>query len=343
MTGVVLDLDCEVPARTQAILSSLPGVSVRVAKGQSQLRVGDDTYPLALISGGLRPFSSVTALMLTSLAGQGKLGLVVADHLPVHARRALEDAGCAYADGTGAAHIDVPGLFLHIEGKPSRRAVISPPAGIGITAVRVIQALLTASTQIWSVSDLAREAVCSRGEAHRVMTRLEREGLLTSQGRARSLRRAVADPGQLLDWLSTVPSARRIRERQHAFVYSADPAKLVAAISRRGNESGLEYAFTGVAAAHILGVAVTTAVPVTTVRVAPDVPLLDACSLLDAEPVDSGANVALIRDLGMVGVHGRMSNGPAQVAPLARIWLDMLGEPRGEDAAALFREALIGW
>jgi len=26
-----------------------------------------------------------------------------------------------------------------------------------------------------------------------------------------------------------------------------------------------------------------------------------------------------------------------------RVWLDMLGEPRGEDAASIFRAAVIGW
>jgi len=31
-------------------------------------------------------------------------------------------------------------------------------------------------------------------------------------------------------------------------------------------------------------------------------------------------------------------NGPVATAPPVRIWLDMLGEQRGEDAAALFRE-----
>jgi hypothetical protein len=31
------------------------------------------------------------------------------------------------------------------------------------------------------------------------------------------------------------------------------------------------------------------------------------------------------------------------MAPPVRIWLAMLGEQRGEDAAALFREAAIGY
>jgi len=50
-----------------------------------------------------------------------------------------------------------------------------------------------------------------------------------------------------------------------------------------------------------------------------------------------------VSDFGEVGIHGRQFNGPAPVAPTVRVWLDMLGEPRGQDAAALFREAIIAW
>jgi hypothetical protein len=207
----------------------------------------------------------------------------------------------------------------------------------------VVQVLLADARRLWSVADLAREAVCSTGEAHRVMTRLEREGFLESHGRARSLRRAVADPGALLDWLATVPSARRIRERLHVYLYAADPADLITAIALRGAEADLAYALTGAAAAGVLGVTATTAMSVAAVRVAPDVPLLQACAALDAEPADRGANIALISDLGRLGVHARQNCGPPVVAPPVRVWLDMLGEPRGEDAAAMFREAAIGW
>jgi hypothetical protein len=51
----------------------------------------------------------------------------------------------------------------------------------------------------------------------------------------------------------------------------------------------------------------------------------------------------LVLDVGELGLHGRVSSGSVYVAPPVRVWLDMLGEPRGEDAAALFREAVIGW
>lgn len=345
MSDATVELGSDVPDQVGVILASLPGVSVRAAGGPSRLIVGGASHPLALVYAGLRPFAKATASMLASLAGRREaLGFVVADRLPDHVRRELEEAGCAYADAKGAAHIVVPGFFLHIEGRRARsRTLVPAPPGIGATGVRVIQTLLADARRQWSVADLAREAACSAGEAHRVMTRLEREGFLTAQGRARTLRRIVADPGALLDWLATVPSARRIRERQPAFVYAPDPDGLVTSIALRGSDNALEYVFTGTAAARIYGVTVTSAMSVAAVRVSPDVPLPQACSALQAEPADRGANITLISDLGRVGVHARQNCGPPMVAPAVRVWLDMLGEPRGEDAAAMFREAVIGW
>ncbi len=342
MTATI-ELGDEVPRWAHNILTALPGVKVVQGARENVLRINGDSRSLALLTGGIRPFAKATAPMLAAMAGD-KLGFVIADRLPAHVRKELEDAGCAYADGTGAAHITLPGFFLHMEGKPTRRASVTPPpAGIGVVGVRTVQTLLAGPSREWSVADLAREAGCAAGEAHRVLTRLETEGLVTGTGRARNLRRTVRNPGELLDWLSTVPSARRTRERLHAFLYTPEPDGLVTYISAYGFQAELTYAFTGTAAAHVYGATVTTAVPVTTLRVDPDVPLKEACTRLRAEPVDSGPNLALVRDLGEVGIHGRQFNGPAPLAPPARVWLDMLDEPRGEDAAALFREAVIGW
>ena len=338
-----IELDIELPPRTREILATLPGISVRSGRRANTLKANGRSWPLAVVSGGFRPFAQATAPMLKRFAGD-KIALVVAERLPEHVRRELETAGCAYADGTGAAHIEVPGLFLHVEGQPSgRRRPATPPPGLGVVAVRAIQSLLADPVRAWSVPDLVQAAGCSAGEAHRVLTRLQAEGLVAATGRARSLRRRVNNPGYLLDWLSTVPSARRIRERRYAFLYTPDQSALPTYISASALEHNLAFAFTGVAAAHIYGAAVTTAIPVTMLRIAPDVSLADACTQLRAEPVDTGPNVLLVRDLGEVGIHERQFNGPAPLAPPARVWLDMLDEPRGEDAAAAFREAVLGW
>ncbi|MCW3042926.1 MAG: hypothetical protein JWL57_1084 [Actinobacteria bacterium] len=345
MTTIRLELDRSTPEAAVRVLQRLPGVTVRVRRREPRLVVDGRAWPLLLVPGGLRPYGQSSAPILKSLASGGKVGLVVADRLAKHVRRELETAGFAYADGTGAIHIDLPGLLLHVE--PERSTAgggTRRPAGMGVVGVRVAQCLLGDPTRKWSVADLARQAACAAGEAHRIIVRLEGEGFLEASGRAKTLRRYVRDPGALLDWLATVPSARRVRERLDVSLYARDPMALVTKLSARALEADVPYAVTGATGAGALGAPVSTAVPITLVRIAPDVPsLAEAAQLLGVEPVDAGANMVLIRDVGELGLHGRVSSGSVYVAPPVRIWLDMLGEPRGEDAAALFREAVIGW
>jgi len=299
---------------------------------------------LVVVYPGIRPYAYATARMLASLAGDERLGFVVGGRLPGHVRRELELAGCAYADGAGAVHIDIPGLLLHIEPPPNRAGSTTlSPAGIGVVGVRVVQVMLAEPDRAWTVTDLAEEAVSSTGQAHKMLVRLESEGLITAEGRGPGRRRRVANAPDLLEWLAAVPTARRIRERLAAFLYSPDPDGLVTRVSAYALNTSLAYAVTGAAGAAVLGARVTTAAPLVMVRIDPRLDLHSAAKRLHAEPVDGGANLVLVRDLGQLGVHGSIHNGPVSIAPPVRVYLDMLGEPRGDDAAALFREAVLGW
>jgi len=341
----VIELTADAPEQTATILERLPYVSVRRDQPVSLLRVGDFSVPLFIVHGGLRPYAHVTAGLLRSMAGEARLGMVVADRLAPHVRRELENAGCAYADAVGAVHIEVPGLLLHIEPSQQRGlAKIRAPAGIGVVGVRLVQAMLSEPQRDWSVAELAKAADGSTGQAHKILTRLESEGLVTVTGRGPARRRRITSPGDLLDWLATVPAARRVRERLHAFMYAPDAMKLATRISTRAMQTGLIYAITGAGGAALLGArAAVSAIPEMMVRIDPDLDLHHAAELLQAEPVDGGANLMLVRDLGRLGVHRSASNGPVLIAPPPRVWLDMLSEPRGDDAAALFREAFFGW
>lgn len=343
MAQVTLELDKTVPPSTQAILADIPGIQVKPNMPESRLRVDGTSVPLAVASGRPWPLAQATAPLLAHWGGPEKLTLVVADRLPEHVRRELEKAGCAYADGTGAAHFDVPGVLLHVEGRPSRRQQGTSPKGLGVVGVRAVQTLLADPTRDWSVPVLSNASACSIGEAHRVFRILEEIGLVMAVGKARSLRRHVDKPGELLDWLSLVPAARRVRESLDVFLYSRDPSALTTYICKYALDAELVYAFTGAAAARIWGAGATTSIPVTMIRIHPDTPLSEAASKLHSEHVERGANIRLVRDYGELGTHDRAWNGPAAIAQKARVWLDMLGETRGEDAAALFRESAIGW
>ena len=85
------------------------------------------------------------------------------------------------------------------------------------------------------------------------------------------------------------------------------------------------------------------AVPVSWVRIAPDVPLEKAASVLGAEPTDRGPNVRLLRDTGQVGCIGAERRNEIVVAPRVRVYVDALREKRGEAIAERFREVILGY
>jgi hypothetical protein len=270
--------------------------------------------------------------------------MVVAERLTAAVRAALEDAGCSYADGTGAIHLETLGFLLHVENRrPNAAGVIAPPRGLGAVAVRVIQTLLAEPERKWAVVDLVEASGASAGEAHKVLQRLETEGLVKTTGTGNARRRRITQPSDLFDWLARVPAARKIHTRLHAYLYAPDPESLTTRLSYQAVQSGIMWALTGAAGARAMGVGAVTAMPVAIVRVPPKPGLLEAAKMLGAEPVESGANLLLVADVGQVGTHAVTHNGPVALAPDVRIYLDMLGEPRGEDAAALFREAVLGY
>jgi hypothetical protein len=337
----VIQVDDDAPERTRAILAALPRVKVRLGKGQ-KLYIQGRTHQLVILP-GIAPYAHVTAPLLAQITKPDRIPLVVAERLSASVREELESAGCSYADGTGAAHIEGPGFLLHFDSpKPRRDGVTSAPRGIGVVGVRTIQILLAEPEREWTITGLAHEADVSVGEAHNVLTRLEAHELIISAGAGSNRRRRVANNSDLLDWLATVPAARKIHARLGAFLYAGAPDELITRLAYNAHKSGMPWAITGSAAARVMGVQVVTALPVVTVRVPARPGLDEIASNLDLERVETGGNLMLLADVGRVGTYHAIHNGPVLVAPAVRIWLDMLSEPRGADTAALFREAVLG-
>lgn len=297
------------------------------------------SIPLLLLEGALPATSA-----LAELVGPDRVGLVVAERLLPRIRRELEDAGLSYVDGKGAIHLSGPGLLIHVEPlSSSRTGLVAAPKGLGVVAIRVVQTLLSDRKRAWSVNELAAMSAASTGQAHNVMVRLEAEGLMEADGRGPARRRHVRNATDLLDWLARVPAARRVHARMNTHLYAPSPEQLIARLSQRAETTGAGWALTGAAAAHALGASTVGALPVLMVRVPAKPGLAAAAELLDLEPVQGGPNVMLVADVGDLGLHGSARIGSTVAAPEVRIWLDMLNEPRGEDAAALFREAVLGY
>lgn len=83
-------------------------------------------------------------------------------------------------DGLGNAHIELPGLLVHVEG--GQPAEYARPVRLSGKAGVVAQALLLHGGRRWQVQDLAGETRVSDGLVHRVLVRLEAENLVASEG-----------------------------------------------------------------------------------------------------------------------------------------------------------------
>lgn len=361
---VTVELGRDIDERVQQILAAVPRLHVRRGR-TTRLRVGADTWPLE-VNRGITPPAQVTvpALaqhhhLLQSAAGatpalrepghnqpptRPPIILIVAERLLPAARQELEGTGLSYVDGSGAVHLQAPGLLIHIEPPLRvRTGSVPEPRGLGVIAVRLIQHLLAAPARDWTVTDLAAAADASMGQTHNVLIRLDAEGFIAHQRAGKAVLRRLTNPTAVLDWLAQVPSARKLPRRLTTHLYAPNPDATLTRLADAAQRASVGWAVTGTAGARAWGAAVATALPVIMVRIDPDHDLPQTAERLGLEPVDGGHNVLLVADVGRLAIQAPARSGSIVVAPKVRVWLDMLAETRGEDAANLFRESVIGY
>jgi len=338
-------LDESVPRALVAVLERVPGIAVQREAEAPYVQHGSQRRAIRLLTRPVGVGSPEAAadelLRLAHMDGEEVIPLVFASSLPRPLRAALEERGVSYADARGDAHLVAPGLFVHIDTNPVSRPSRdnAGAAGIGVVGIRAVQVLAQNPERNWSVAELAEAAGVSTGHAHNVLRTMQVADLIETQGLGPSKRRRVRDHRALLDWLAAQPR-RRVSALLACSLYARTPQDLARGASRSLDAAGLPHAFTGGLAASFLG-AGPTAVPRATLRVDPDVPLMRAAQALDAEVTERGANLMLWSDTGRVGTHGREQHDGAWLAPPVRIYLDLLGERRGADAAAHFRELVL--
>lgn len=265
--------------------------------------------------------------------------LLIAGETTAEAREILADHGIAVIDGLGNAHIELPGLLIHMEGRrPHRQA---RPTRLAGKAGVIAQALLLHPGHGWQVQELAQEAGSSLGLAHRVLARLADEGLLATEGTGPRRVRRVADPAALLDLWAEETADRPTRTR--AYLLAQSPRQLITELGSGLDHSGIAYALTGAAAGSLVA-PFTTAVPIAEVWVtattAPE-QLYDAAG---AEAVSDGHNVVFLQAKDDTPLAFREQASGLWVANRFRIYADLRHDPRrGREQAGHLRQELIGF
>lgn len=270
--------------------------------------------------------------------------LLIAEQTTAEARRILESHGIGVLDGLGNAHIEMPGLLVHLEGykegRPEVKAPI-PPARLRGKAGVAAQALLLEPQRRWRVQDLADRAGISNGLAHRVLRRLENDGLVRAQGTGPNRFRRVFDRTALFDlWIEENVDRPII---QRGFALTQSPRQLIKQIGANLARAGTEYAITGAAAASLIAPFVT-ALPVVDIWVQETADLDELLPAIGVETVTDGQNIVFMQGKDDVALTFRGEQDGVWVPNKFRLYADLLRDPRrGAEQAAHLREEVIGF
>lgn len=314
----------------------VPGL--RLVEGAPwELRVGGRVWTVKHVRPEEGPREPVEfAKYAKAMTSKGSLPLVLGPYLREDLRRALEAVGVSYFDFHGNVHLEASGVLVHVQMPVLQEASRT----LGIVGVRGAQTILGQPERAWGVTDLAKEARMSAGQAQNVMKTLEAETLVYTEGKGPSRKRRVSDPGRFLDWLNLQKPGRDPRATLSCSLYGRTPEDVWRAIGQR--LQGTDHAITGAAAAAILG-AGPTSLPRTVIRVAGHGPLRLVAEQLRAEPTERGANVLLWNDTGLLGNTGSFALDQKVIAPKVRVYIDLHAELRGADLASEFREQVLGY
>src|SRR5579883_3333822 len=170
--------------------------------------------------------------------------IFMAPYISPQTARLCQDENVGYLDLAGNCHIELPGIYLHVEGKPnpfahSRKlnSLYQPKAE------RVLRVLLTQHPRSWRIRVLADEAQVSVGQVYKVKQRLLEKEWLTDAKDGISLTK----PEELLsDWRAHYRFDKHAKTMLHALRELDDIEK---GLTRYCQRSQFPFAVTSFAAA----------------------------------------------------------------------------------------------
>ena len=345
----LVKIEGNLAAEALRILRETPGVTVIAEPGGADrgidaiLQFADNRTPIAVEF--KREANAATAWQLVQRA-QARPNLpllLIAGKTTAEARKILEDHGIAVIDHLGNAHIELPGLLMHLEGHrpPPRTNHTIPPTRLKGKAGLAALALLLHPERAWQVKDLAKEAKISAALAHRVLTRLEGEGIIAVEGTGPNRLRRVTNPAALLDLWTEENDERPTRLMAHLLAQT--PQQLMGALGASLQAGGVEYALTGAAAASMVAPFIT-ALPVVDVWIAATTAPEDLLDAAGARPVTEGPNVVFLQAKNDAPLAFRERLKDLWVVNRFRLYADLRRDPRrGREQAEHLRQEVIGF
>ena len=326
------------------VLRSIPELEVTVAQGgdcrtDATVRYADTEVPVA-VEVKTRLSSAAAHLIAHQARGRTMPTVVVAGESTARAREILTEAGVGLVDGLGNVRLELPGLLVRIASKkPVRRATV--PVRLSGKSGLVAQAMLCDVDRSWQVGDLKQRCGVSIGLVHRVLLRLEGEGVVEAHGAGPAKTRRLSNPAALLDlWAEEQID---LPTRQRVFMLAQTTDQLIGSLSEGLEAAGVDYALTGAAGAARLAPFVTS-VAVTDVWLESTADPSVVCARLGATPVDSGPNVVFLqeRDDGPLAFRTQIEG--LWTSNVFRLYLDTRRDRRrGLEQSDHLRREVIGF
>ena len=288
--------------------------------------------------------NAATARQLAhAAAGRNHPLIVIAGATTIDARTLLQEHGVGLVAADGYAHVELPGLLLHVADpaiRASRAAGATRPARLtGKTGV-VAQAMLLDRDRTWRVQDLAEAAGVSTALAHRVLARLDSEHLTEIIGAGPHRTRRLADPTALLDLWAEEMTDRHV-QRHHLYRLARTADELLTAAGAGLRHAGVDHAATGAGVASRLAPFIT-AVPVTEIWIAATADPHALAATLDAEAVSTGHNLILLQADDDTPLAFRREHDGLTIVNPFRLYYDLRRDPRrGREQADRLRQEIL--
>lgn len=265
--------------------------------------------------------------------------LLVVPHLTPALLDACRKSRISAADLNGRLYLRAPGLLVELPALSGRRFRFEQePRNVFVgKSVRIVRALLADPHRPWRQAELVTRTGATSGLVSRIVTHLERQGLLSRSGSGKRFRTyQLLSPDALLDaWAEADDFARRVTTHRYHCL-EQDPKQLARKLRNALTPHGPDFAFTQWIAAWLR--APYTEPPLISLYV-PQLPSPDLLASLGLQPVAEGGRVwfHLPTDEGVFLETQVVDNLP--VVSDAQIYLDLQATGlRGPEQARALRE-----